>query len=187
MRVEAVVSPTAPAVSDLEPDVGLRNFAEINASMSKITGVPVTNSNVASTYETVKQQLPTTTSAETFLSSHQMAIAQMAIEYCSEMVDNTTMRDAFFPGFGNFNVGVSSAFDSTLERDAIIDPLYSNVVGNGLVSQPAYLDMQAELDSLIQVLVGNAQSRGQTGSDQTQKIVKATCAAALGSAVVLVQ
>ncbi len=187
VRVEAVVSPTAPAVSDLEPDVGLRNFAEINASMSKITGVPVTNSNVASTYETVKQQLPTTTSAETFLSSHQMAIAQMAIEYCSEMVDNTTMRDAFFPGFGNFNVGVSSAFDSTLERDAIIDPLYSNVVGNGLVSQPAYLDMQAELDSLIQVLVGNAQSRGQTGSDQTQKIVKATCAAALGSAVVLVQ
>ncbi|MDY6919579.1 MAG: LamG domain-containing protein [Pseudomonadota bacterium] len=186
VRVEASFSPTAPAVTEQEPDVGLRNFAEINYSMAKITGVPVTNSNVVSTYETVKQQLPTTTSAETFLSSHQMAVAQMAIEYCSELVDSTGLRGAFFPGF-DFSAGVNTAFDTTLEVDAVIDPLYANVVGSGLLTQPDESAMKTELESLIQTLVGNAVSRGETGSVPTQKIVKATCAAALGSAAVLVQ
>ena len=185
VRVEAVVSPTLPAVSAQEPDVGLRNFAEINATMSKITGIPVTNSNVVSTYETVKQQLPTTTSAETFLSSHQMAVAQMAIEYCSELVDDTTRRATFFPAFGNFNVAVTPAFDSSVERDAIIDPLFANIVGSGMTSQPNELDMKTELDNLITLLAVDRHS-GE-GADVTQKIVKATCAAALGSAAVLVQ
>ena len=185
VRVEAVVSAAPPSVSDIEPDVGMRNFAEINASMSKITGVPVTNGNVVSTYETVKQQLPTTTSAETFLSSHQMAIAQMAIEYCSELVDDTALRASFFPDFGNFNVAVTPAFDSTLERDAIIDPLYANVAGSGLATQPGELEMKAELESLITLLAVDRHS-GEA-ADVTQKIVKATCAAALGSAAVLVQ
>ncbi len=63
VRVEATVSPLAPTVSEHAPDVGLRNFAEINASMAKITGVPITNSDVVSTYNIVKQQLPTTSSA----------------------------------------------------------------------------------------------------------------------------
>ena len=185
VRVEAAVSPVAPAVSEQEPDVGLRNFAEINASMSKITGVPVTNSNVVSTYTTVKQQLPTSTSAESFLSAQQMGVAQMAIEYCSEMVDDTAMRDAFFPGFvSNFGMGVTAAFDTTLERDAIIDPLYTRVVGSALSSQPNENDMKTELDDLIVLLA--ARHGGET-SVETQKIVKATCAAALGSAAVLVQ
>ena len=185
VRVEAVVTAPAPAVSAQEPDVGMRNFAEINASMSKITGIPVTNSNVVSTFETVKQQLPTTTSAETFLSSHQMAIAQMAIEYCSELVDDTTLRATFFPGFGNFNVGVTEAFDSSVERDAIIDPLFVKVAGSGLSTQPDELEMKAELDSLIYILA--VERHSEEGADVTQKIVKATCAAALGSAAVLVQ
>ena len=185
IRVEATVSPVAPTVSEQEPDVGLRNFAEINASMSKITGVPVTNSDVVSTYNTVKQQLPTTTSAETFLSSHQMGVAQMAIEYCSALVDDTGLRDAFFPGFvSNFGVGVTPAFDTTVERDAIINPLFDKVVGSGLLSQPDEAEMKTELDDLIVLLA--SRHVGET-EIETQKIVKATCAAALGSAAVLVQ
>lgn len=185
VRVEATVSPLAPTVSEQEPDVGLRNFAEINASMAKITGVPTTNSDVVSTYNIVKQQLPTTSSAETFLSSHQMAVAQMAIEYCSALVDNTSLRDGFFPGFvSNFGVGVSSAFDTTVERDAIINPLFDKVVGSGLFSQPDEAAMKTELDDLIVLLAGRHVGESAT---ETQKIVKATCAAALGSAAVLVQ
>lgn len=185
VRVEATVSPTAPAVSEQEPDVGLRNFAEINASMSKITGVPVTNSNVVATYTTVKQQLPTSTSAESFLSAQQMGVAQMAIEYCSELVDDTTLRNTFFPNFiGNFGLDVNNAFDTTLERDRVINPLYTNVVGSNLLTQPGETDMKTELDDLIQLLASRHSTEDSTA---TQKIVKATCAAALGSAAVLVQ
>lgn len=185
IRVEATVLPVAPSVSEQQPDIGLRNFAEINASMAKITSVPVTNSNVVSTYTTVKQQLPTSTSAESFLSAQQMGVAQMAIEYCSELVENTTLRDTYFPGFvSNFSVGVTAAFDTTLERDAIIDPLYAKVVGSGMLSQPGENDMKTELDDLMVLLATRHSGEDATS---TQKIVKATCAAALGSAAVLVQ
>ncbi len=185
VRVEGVVSPVPPTPSDAEPDIGLRMFAEISASMSKITGVPVTNTNVRNTYNTVRQQLPGTPSVETFVSAQQMAVAQLAIEYCSEMVDNTGLRSAFFPGFANFNTGVTPAFDTTTERDQIIDPLFARVVGVGLESQPDEVAMKAELDDLIQLLSGR--HPGASNSIDTQKIVKATCAAALGSAAVLLQ
>ena len=101
-------------------------------------------------------------------------------------MDSTGLRGTFFPGF-DFSAGVNTAFDTTLEVDAVIDPLYANVVGSGLLTQPDESAMKTELESLIQTLVGNAVSRGETGSVPTQKIVKATCAAALGSAAVLVQ
>lgn len=185
VRVEATVSPVLPTASEQEPDIGLRSFDEISASMAVITGVPVTNANVVDTFNTVKQQLPTSSAIETFLSAQQMAVAQMAIEYCSELVDNTGLRNDFFPGFiGNFDLGVSSAFDTSTERDAVINPIFDRVVGAGMASQPNETDMKNELDSLIQSLSGRHIS---DGASETQKIVKATCAAALGSAVVLVQ
>lgn len=184
VRVEGTVSAIPPTPTAAEPDIGVRMFAEINASMAKITGVPITNANVVTTYNTVKQQLPGTASVETFVSAQQMAVAQLAIEYCSELVDSTSLRSAFFPAFANFGVGVSAAFDTTTERDQIIDPLYANIVGVGMQSQPDETAMKDELDALI-VLLSSRHSSG-TATD-TQKIVKATCAAALGSAAVLVQ
>ncbi len=183
VRVEGTVSPVPPTAGDAEPDIGLRNFAEINASMSKITGVPVTNANVVTTYNTVKQQLPSSTSVETFVSAQQMGVAQLAIEYCSEMVDNTSLRSAFFPGFANFNVAVATALDTTTERDQIINPLFDKVAGN-VGTQPGDAEMKAELEDLMNLL--RTRHASGTATD-TQKIVKATCAAALGSAAVLVQ
>ena len=183
-RVEGTVSPQPLTAGDPEPSVGLRSFAEINASMSKITGVPVTNANVKSTYDTVMQQLPNDPSIETFVSAQQMAVAQMAIQYCSEMVDDTNLRTAFFPSFANFSLGVDSAFDTTVERDQIIDPLYAKVVGLNLQSQPNETDMKNELDSLM-VKLSTAHAGGDATA--TRNIVKATCAAALGSAALLLQ
>ena len=81
-------------------------------------------------------------------------------------------------------MGVSSAFDTTVERDAIINPLFDKVVGSGLFSQPDEAAMKTELDDLIVLLAGRHVGESAT---ETQKIVKATCAAALGSAAVLVQ
>src|SRR5690606_3458755 len=108
---------------------------------------------------------------ETFVSAQQMAVAQLAIEYCSELVDSTALRSAFFPAFANFGVGVNAAFDTTTERDQIIDPLFANIVGVGMDSQPDETAMKDELDALISLL----SSRHSSGTaTDTQKIVKAT-------------
>ena len=99
-RPEAEV-PVAAAPVDLEPqaDIGIRNFAEVNASMSTLTGIPTNQSEVSATYNQLRQQLPSVTSMQSFLASNQMAITQLAIRYCDVLVEDNAARDALFPEF----------------------------------------------------------------------------------------
>jgi len=181
-----------PDPVDLEEqsEIGLRKFEEINAALSAITGVSSANSNIASTYETVKQQLPTVESINGFLAAHQMATTQLAVKYCSELVgelgETNTARSQFFPNF-NFSAGVDSAFD-TAGRQNIIGPLQDHLLLNsGLASQPDPLDMALELNSLIDIMRASCPGSCSSEPDRTLKIVKATCAAAVGSAAMLLQ
>ncbi len=104
-----------PPDGDPSPEIGLRTFAEISASMSAMTGVPTTEPLVTETYNRVREQLPTVENIEGFLSSHQVGTAQMAIEYCNALVDDAGMRAAYFPGF-NFGASAATAFDTPAER-----------------------------------------------------------------------
>jgi hypothetical protein len=100
----AIVSP-APRPdcepANCPPAIGVRTFDAINATMSAVTGVPTTNSRVATSFTTLRQQLPAVPDMEAFLASHQMGITQLAIEYCSVLVDNEgdIDRSTYFPGF----------------------------------------------------------------------------------------
>ncbi|WLQ16970.1 LamG domain-containing protein [Hahella aquimaris] len=174
--------PGPPADGDPVPDIGLRNFDEINATMSAITGVSASSPGVRSTFETVKQQLPTVENINTFLASHQMGVTQLAIQYCDALVESNTLRSAFFPGF-DFNASASSAF-SGAGRDLVIDPLLNKGMGVNLASQPDGADVRAELNQLIDKLVACG---GGCSADRTETVVKASCAAVLGSAAMLVQ
>ena len=172
-----------PADGEPQPDVGLRTFDEINASMSAVTGISTQNADVKTTFDTIRQQLPTVVDIEAFLSSHQVAVAQLAIEYCNALVDNGSARAAYFPGF-NFGAPAAQAFDTVGERNLIIDPLFANVVGSGLATQPDDADVRAELNDLMDRLTacGNG-----CAADRTATVVKATCAALLGSGATLLQ
>ena len=190
----APLTPAPPPDLPETSDIGVRNFNEINATMSAITGVSAKDANVDAVYQTVIQQLPGVESIEGFLSAHQMAISQLAIEYCSALVDNngTISRDAYFPGF--FTAGMppesaDSAFDSSIKRDLVIVPLLDKVMNTGLTVQPDPADVTLELDNLIQILTGCAIGSSPTCATtaRTEEIVKATCAAALGSAAMLLQ
>ena len=173
-----------PAVSPpdvaRDPELGIRNFAEINAAMSVVTGIPTTNSEVNGTYQTVFQAMPVGTGINGFISSQQMAITQLAIKYCSVLVDDTTARAAYFPGF-DFNADISVAFD---DRSLILDPLINNVVGNGISTQPDLTALRGEVNNLIDSLVACG---GTCEPDRTERVAKAACASVLGSAALLVQ
>lgn len=162
--------------------IGLKTFDEVNASMSKVTGIPATQPAVAATFTTVKQQLPTVEDLEGFLSSHQMAITQMAIQYCDVLVSDTDRRSDFFPGF-NFGENAGTAFDDA-GRALIKTPLMENFVGTSLSTQPADADIETELDALMGRLTTCG---GSCEADRTVTVVKASCAAVLGSAVTLIQ
>ncbi|MFC4257954.1 LamG domain-containing protein [Marinobacter lacisalsi] len=175
--------PPAPTPQDLPaaPDVGLKTFDAINASMARMTGVPVSNPSVRDTFNTIRQQLPASTNIEGFLSSQQMAITQLAIGYCDALVESDSLSGDFFPGF-DFSQPAGSAFSSS-GRDLVIDSLIDAMVGRNLDSQPVITELETELDKLMDTLTECA---GSCPADRTETVVKSSCAAVLGSATTLI-
>ena len=179
----APLVPPPPPDGEPLPVIGLRTFEEIAASMSAMTAVPLDDPGVSDTYWRVREQLPTVDNIEGFLSSHQVGVAQLAIEFCNSLVDDPGRRAAYFPGI-DFGQPASAAFDTAAERAQVSGPLLARAVGSGLATQPAAADVAAELDALV----GRLASCGAAcPADRTATIVKASCAAVVGSASTLLQ
>ncbi|MET0008641.1 MAG: hypothetical protein ABW109_12335, partial [Candidatus Thiodiazotropha sp. 6PLUC4] len=180
-----VVPPGTPADAEPASTVGLRTFDEINATMASLTGVSQSLSAVQTTYTTIKEQLPSAENINGFLSSHQVAVSQLAIEYCSAMVDDTALRSSFFPGF-DFNTNANDIATATWQSQ-VVTPLIVNFMGENLATQPDPAMVESELMTLLTGSVGLARCSGQCAADRTEKATKAACASLLGSAVVLLQ
>ena len=184
VRVEpAPLIPPPPTNGEAQSDIGVKTFDEINATMAAITGVAATTPAVRATYTRVRQQLPAIDDMSAVLASHQVGIAQMAIEYCNALVNDTGLRATVFPGF-NFSTPANQAFDTPAERDLVFVPLLSRAMGSGLLSQPDEANVRLELDNLTTTLTSCG---GSCAVDRTATVVKAACAATIGSAATLVQ
>ncbi|MBF7074557.1 LamG domain-containing protein [Glaciecola sp. MH2013] len=185
LRAEAEI-PVAAAPVDLAPqaDIGIRNFAEVNASMAALTGVAASQNDVNTTYTQLRQQLPSVTDMQSFLASNQMAITQLAIRYCDVLVEDSSLRSAYFPDF-NFGLSANDGL-APADRAALINPLIDRMIGAGLSSQPSTSDVSAELNTLIDRLT-TCSSDNMCTEQTTPTVAKATCAAVLGSAAVVLQ
>ncbi len=173
----AGVRPT-PVDGEVVSDIGVKKFDAINATMASITGVSPNSTKVKATYESVRQSLPAVNDINAFLSSHQTSIAQLALQYCSVMMDDTTARSAFFgPG-----VNFSSNLAAGAERNAFIDVLFSKGIGTA-GTQPGDVAAKGELNDLI----GDLCTARACGGQRTIDVLKAACGATLGSAATLVQ
>ncbi|MFZ5756437.1 MAG: LamG domain-containing protein [Pseudomonadota bacterium] len=195
-NVQTGSTPPAPAdpLGDPQPDIGLRLFETINVALSEITTIPTTHINAAATpridvpamYELVKQQLPASDLISGFSSAHQIGITQLAMEYCSALVEDP-LSTTYFAGF-NLDGAYTSVLDTPAERSALIDPLILHVANTNLLSMPVVEDFGNELDALIVRL-----SDSCTGSctanpvGRTQLIAKAVCTAASANAALLLQ
>ena len=198
-------TPSAGADAAVVSDIGVRTFEEINAGIAAITGIPATNSNVDAVYQQYRQQLPTVESLDAFLPSHQMAIAQIALTSCSELVNT---NPGFFTGF-NFGAGAATAFDDATKRNQIIDPIIEAAANvdladntNNLTIQPTETELRDTLGALTTqdldaALSGDSYESlitqmttcpsGCNTTTRTAEVVKAVCAAAVGGAVMLIQ
>jgi hypothetical protein len=183
--IEADPPAPSPPV-DLVPqsDIGVRNFAEINTSMATVTNVATSNTQVKTTFEKLKQQLPTVTNLGSFLASNQMAVTQMAIKYCDQLVEDDTLRGSYFDGF-DFSEEASSAFDNQ-DRNLVLLPLLDHAIGQDLASQPDRAAVSSELNSLIDKLTDCTADK-VCDANYTRTVVKAVCAATIGNAAILVQ
>jgi hypothetical protein len=166
----------------------VRTFDEINATMAAVTTIDPEEPSVDAVYQSLRQSLPTIESPAAFLASHQVAIAQLAIEYCNALLEDPALSAAYFPGF-NFTQAPGVAYAGA-NRDLVIQPLVDRMMGENLMTQPLYPDLRDELGyvtadgtrpaNLVDRLVAG-------GNADTRDIAKGMCAAVLGSAVTTFQ
>ncbi len=188
VRVEGEF-PAPPPAEDIadQSRIGVRSFAAVNASLAKLTGVPSTRPSVAATYQQVRQQMPTRPEVDGFVAAQQMGVTQLAVSYCNALVNDSGLRASYFGGFG-FDAQPSAAFNSA-GRSALIDPLLRQLlvadVGGGPLASQAHPDaVRAELNGLIDNMIAGC---GNCGSQRTRQTATAVCAAAMGSALMLLQ
>jgi len=174
----------APAPTDLpaSPDIGIKNFGRINATMSTITGVAPSTAAVNSLYTSLQQSLPPTDNFTSFSASHQVAISQLAIQYCSSLVNDPVAGPAFFPGV-NFGADPGTAFGAGVGT-TVISPLLQKALGQNLATNPDATQVTTELSSLATKL--SACSPG-CPAGRTAVVVEAICAAVIGSAATVVE
>jgi hypothetical protein len=182
--------------------VGLRTFDEINATYAEVTLVDPTTPAVDMTFQELRQSLPAVEGLNTFLSSHQVAIAQLAIQYCDAMIGTAGNPGpnlaALFPAF-TWNNG--SEFSTN--RDAFVNPLIDRIMGTNIGTQPVRSEVYLELAQYQDLTANpidpdegyrvstdrpdNLVDRLVAGGSDTRSIAKGVCAAMLGNAVTLVQ
>jgi hypothetical protein len=180
--VEATPTSPAPAPGPVAADIGVKTFAQVNSTLSVLTGVPTTDPNANATYLAVQQQLPPTPTIEGFSSANQVGVAQLAIQYCNVMVNNPTYFAKVLPG-----VTLSATqYSSQAGIDQVTAPLAARVLGSGLHSQPAASTMTGptgELDSLIANLCSTTACNSVA---RVQAVTAAACATAFGNATMLI-
>jgi len=190
-----VVTDYMATAEELAPDIGVKTFDEIDATYAAITGVDRTgyqsggNFPVDETYQELRQSLPAVEDVEAFLSSHQVAIAQLAIQYCDAAVEDETIWTGF-----NFGAAPSQAF-SAGNRENFVEPLIARAVGHSstsaeIATQPSYAAVYSELASYQSgggLRPDNLIDRLLSGTSDTRAIAKGVCASVLGSAATLVQ
>jgi Concanavalin A-like lectin/glucanases superfamily len=176
--VEALPSMPAPAPGPVVADVGVKTFAQVNSTLSVLTGVPTTDPNVSAVYLAVQQQLPATPTLEAFSSANQVGIAQLAVQYCNVMVNNPTYFAGVVPG-----VTLSATqFSSQGGIDAVTGPLAARVLGSGLHSMPAASTMTGASGELDKLITNLCSATACNNVARVQAVTAAACATAFGNA-----
>jgi hypothetical protein len=195
------VTPPPPPPTDLPPvsAIGVRTFDRISASMAAITNVSENTGavgagdlGVQATFGGIRQSLPAIPDIQAVLASHQVAIAQLAIEFCNALIEDPTKRGAMFPGF-DFTAVPSTVYPAS--ENLLFNPLLDRMLGvTQLASQPDKNVVRTELHNMVNgypgdpTRVGLLNSAGVTNDQvRTRAIAKAVCSSVVGSAPMLVQ
>ncbi|VAX05438.1 hypothetical protein MNBD_GAMMA25-1230, partial [hydrothermal vent metagenome] len=146
--------------------------------------------------------LPSVENIEGFVSAHQVAITQLAFDYCNIMIEDSTLRSAFFGNGFDFNANMATAFaNKSATIDALATSLYNKMIGSNIGTGPTYTEVRTELsstvdadgdtkgDGLYEQLDGYCPTAVTNCDDaaRTRTIVKSMCTAVLGSAAMLIQ
>lgn len=180
-----------------EVNAGWRLFDSISLNFAQLTGVPAASNNAAGArvldqmFAASRQSLPATPDYQSFLASHQTAIAQLAIGYCSTLMNDAGLRTSFFGASGT-----PAAFRADVHGN-LVTPLVTKFIANGLATQPTASSVETELLAAANNAGGGRNAGLATtcsggtiagcNDARTLEIATVLCAGALGSAAVTAQ
>ena len=160
-----------PPVNQVVVKAGLRNYEQINATMSTLTGVPRTNATVRTEFVTnLSTSLPTNNDVRAFLGSQQVAVFKLAVEYCDALVKDTVNRGSVFGAF-NFAAAPSVAF-SAAGKGALADALVTKFWGKDLASLPPHAE---SVDAVVAVIDGMLVGKNLATVAVTPAVATAVC------------
>lgn len=165
-------SPPAAVPDEVEPELGLRTFAQINDTMSVLTGINANDAAVLGAYNDLQGSLPSTSDLLSFAAAQQIAIQRLATTYCGAVVNNAGNCNAFF--------GACSIDGAA--KDQVADVLYDRFIGDNLADQPDRAGVTTEIVSVIDDLGCAAGCNGATA----EVALQVSCAAVLSSAALTV-
>lgn len=164
---------------DIEIKFGIKNYQQINDSMSVLTGVDKTNGAIVRTYEDVKAQLPNDNDLGAFLGSHQVAISKLALEYCDQAFENAELRQNIIPNF-DFSLPVQSALDPDGRKVAAAG-IAAAFLEASFSSEEEIIEAKVEIEELIaELMIGKANN-----STITRNVLKGVCNAVLASSPIV--
>ncbi len=180
-------APPDPPTPDPVPGEGIRDFARLSETMAAVTGVSAGEPSIRATYLELVQQLPSTYDLRSFVSSHQVAIAKLALEYCDVLVESPANRVDFFGASVDFDAPATqfAGVAGEANRDRVIQALADGMLGRGLESQPDRDEAEEALDPLFDALTAGCDA-ASCPAERTRTVVKGACAAVLSSAGVSV-
>ena len=179
-------TPPPPVFGPAFPQEGFRDFGRINATLAEVTGIDRTTGAVAGTYNDMIDALPAGADLRQFSSATEVNIMKLALEYCNELVDDTTLRASYFQGFP---FGDPAAFEDAGNQQLFVQALVDNMVGQNVPNQPTMSEVLAILqpqDGLFDLLTTPDCDLSVGGCPSTDTIAKVTCSAVLSSAAVSV-
>lgn len=169
------------SLADLQTGYGMKNFSQINETMSVLTGVNPLTPAVLAIYTEVRTSLPSNNDIRSFLASQQSGISKLATEYCDAMMINATLRTAVVP---SLNVtALPAAAWSTAARDAVINDFYKAFWPEGTENRPEESQVKGEVSLLIDQLLS---STLPATTASTLNIGKGVCVVFLSSSPVLI-
>jgi hypothetical protein len=171
-------------------NVGIKNFDQINATFSALTGVASSTNAIANEFNALRTSLPSNNDIRTFSGAVQTAAMKLASRYCQEAINNAATRPNVIPGnllrANNTPYLIADVFNAT--------PAMVFLVGNNAKIAEFYIerfwnrDPAAEADAddaqLVQ-LINDLMAGEAATAAVTRNVLTGTCTAALANVNVL--
>lgn len=170
--------------SDVCYRMGMRNFREINATLSRLTGVSYQTGEVRKAYHQVEVMLPRKNSLDGFLGAVPVGIFRLASAYCNQLVNGKDMEEVQrqrFPTIdfnGKANVALALPKRSVV-ANAFIDAFWGKNIVSGKDRDNAVAHLVAYIDDTLQEATHRNSVKG------TRNTLLGACTAMLSSAPVI--